>query len=99
MPLYTDDNDDVQKTRKHAEELKWYVHAGDLDPATECLGASKQETRIKGAQRLPFAEDHRRERDEPAATGHVGEKLADLLSRKVGAAAPGQPAGHPDREI
>ena len=78
-PHGTGDDNDGQQIRQHAEELKWYVHAGDLDPATECLGTSKQETRIKGAQRLSFAEDHRRERDEPAAAGHVGEKLADLL--------------------
>src|SRR5579859_4997875 len=69
-----------EDVRNHGYELRWN-RAGSLQVDLECLGRREQEASGPDAGWLPAAEDHRGQRDEAAAGGHLIRELV-LIERE-----------------
>src|SRR5262245_27672171 len=63
-PNHASERDDREDVWDHLDELRWH-ELQRLKPDLHRLGRGEQETGDRDAFRVPFAEDYRRERDEP----------------------------------
>ena len=61
--------------------------------------AAEEECRRECAERTPVAEDHGRERDEPAPGGHVLAERAEVADRQIRAAEGREDAGQNHRRV
>src|SRR5215210_1612902 len=83
------DGDQREDVRQRLEE-RGRIRRVDREPEGERGGEAEEECRAECAERPPVPEDQRRERDEPAAGGHVLVVGVQVPDREVGAAHGGE---------
>src|SRR5438270_835559 len=91
-PHRASQDDDRNQIGKHAKKLNRKLHARNLETAPNGVGKREQLRGAKGTEGIPFSEDHRGQRDEAAAAGHVRQEIADLLQAEIRPAQAGQRA-------
>ena len=82
------DDDDRDQVRDAVEQLRRHVDAEDRQQRLRRAREPEHERRAEGADRMPGAEDHRREGDEALAGDHLHAEVAGDRQRQVRAREP-----------
>src|SRR5439155_14002050 len=96
---HSSDGDEGEDVRKHVEQRRCRRRV-DLQPERNRVREPKEESGRECPGRPPVAEDHGRQRDEPAAVGHVvDERPAAEAVGEVDAAERGEDARQDDGAV
>ena len=92
-------DDDRHDIRRHLQEFSWYRDIQDLHLHLERVSKTEDQRRPQCPDRIPVAEDHRRQADETLASRHELVKTPHRADGEIGSAHPGHHSAQDDVHV